>query len=256
MKKIFTYLLATAALMIISTAAMSQGGLTPFVGSTHVYTVTAEDDVNNTLAWTVTGGILNTDYTINLGAATEQVEITWLTAGTYTVSFTETADGTNCIASKQVSVVVGNNTFDVSTSNPGETCNAADGQVNYAGSTATTSITFTVDMTTANASFNPDWEIVFTLNPGSATLGSISADNGTLSGTGPYTLTDIGSTGGNGTVDITMDVTGNIYAIQNVLLTITSATELTYDTPDVDTNDWTATQTINPIPSTSTITTD
>ena len=253
MKKIFTYLIATAALMIISAAAMAQGGLTPFVGSTHEYTITPES-TSNTLTWSVVEG---SGYTINsqtVVTTTSVANITWNTAGTYTLQFVED-DGT-CTTVKQKTVIVGTNTFDVSTTNPTATCNAADGQVNFAGTTATTSITFTVDMTTANASFNPNWEIVFSLNPGTATLANIAATDGTLSGSGPYILTGIASAGGNGTVDITMDVTGNIYADQSVVLTITSATELTYNTPDVDSDDWIATQTINAIPNTSTITTD
>lgn len=257
MKKKLTYLIATAALMILSAAAMAQGGLAPFVGSTHVYTVAAEDATNNTLAWTVTGGTAGTDFTVNSGAATEEVEITWLTEGTYTVSFSETADGTGCITTKEATVVVGENTFDVSTTNPTETCNAADGQVNYAGSNATSSITFTVDMATGNAGFNPNWEITFTLSPGTgATLANVAASEGTLSGSGPYTITGIPSASGTGTVDITMDVTGDIYTVLDVDINITSATELTYNTSDVDSNDWTATQIINAIPNTSGITTD
>lgn len=257
MKKRFTYLLATAALILLSAAAMAQGGLAPYVGSTHVYTVTAEDATNNDLEWTVSGGTAGTDFTIVSGAATEQVEITWLTAGTYTVSFSETADGTGCITTKEATVVVGSNSFDVSTNNPGATCNAADGQINYASSDATTSITFTVDMTTGNAAFNPDWQITFTLTPSTgASIASVSAGSGSLSGSGPYTLTNLTSSSGAGTVNITMDVTGDIHTLQGVDLEITAATELDYSTSDVDSDDWTASQTINAIPSTSDITTD
>lgn len=256
MKKNLSYLIAAASLMLISAGAMAQGGLTPLVGSTHEYTVIADDDVNNTLTWAVTGGTAGTDFTVNSGAATEQVNITWLTAGTYTVTFTETNPTTSCATVKTTSVTVGVNTFDVSTSSPTAICNAADGQVNYAGTDATTPISFTVDMTTGTT-FSPNWEIKFTLAPGTATLATVAASAGTLTeSAGVYTLTAIPSASGIKTITITMDVTGNIYTVQNVLLTITSAKELTYNTPDKDSNDWTATQTINAIPNTSTITTD
>jgi hypothetical protein len=256
MKEKLTYLIASTAFMLISAASMAQGGLTPLVGSTHIYTIVAEDDVNNELTWSVIGGIAGTDYTVNSGAAAEQVSITWLTAGSYTVQFTE-ENATSCIATKTLSVTVSANTFDVSASNPDDVCNAADGQANYAGPNTTTTITFTVEMTTANSGFSPNWEITFTLTPaGSATISNVASSAGTLSGTGPYTVTAIPSASGNGTVDVTLDVNGGIYATQSVVLTITSARELTYNTPDVDNTDWTATQTINAIPQTSAITTD
>ena len=253
MKKTLTYLLTAVAFMLVSTVAMAQGGLTPLVGSTHNYTVTADDASNNTLAWSV---VEASGYTINSGAASETANITWNTAGTYHLQFSETDATTHCITTKQATVVVSANTFDVSTSNPTATCNAKDGTINPSGD-ATTSITFTVDMTTANAGWNPNWEIDFTLTPGAgATIASVAANGGTLTGSGPYNLTALTSSGGNGTVDITMDVTGDAFTLQSVALAITAAKELDYDTPDVDTNDWNATQTINALPNTSDITTD
>lgn len=258
MKNSIKKIMVAAAFVVISAAAMAQGGLSPFVGSTHVYTVTAEDDVNNTLAWTVSGGTAGTDYTINSGAATEQVEITWLTAGTYTVSFTETAAGSGCITSKQVTVNVGANTFDVSTASPADMCNAADGQVNYSLTTATTGVTFTVNMATGNASFNPDWKFTFTLTSASgATLTNVKVGGTPVTpSSGTYTSPDQTSASGAGSVTVTVDAEGGINAVQDVVLTITSATELSYDTPDVDSDDWGATQTINAIPATSDISTD
>ena len=53
-----------------------------------------------------------------------------------------------------------------------------------------------------------------------------------------------------------MDVTGDAFTLQSVALAITSAKELDYNTPDMDIDDWDATQTINPIPNTSDIITD
>ena len=253
MKKTFTYLITAVAFILVSVGAMAQGGLSPLVGSTHEYTVTAEDASNNTLAWSV---VEASGYTINSGAASETVNITWTTAGTYHVRFSETDGTTSCITTKEATVVVAANTFDVSTTNPSETCNAKDGTVNPTGD-ATTSITFTVDMTTANASWNPNWEINFILTPSAgATIASVAASEGTLTGSGPYNLTALTSAGGNGTVNITMDVTGDAFTVHTVALAITSAIELQYNTPDMDTDDWDATQTINAIPNTSDITTD
>lgn len=268
MKKTFTYLIATAALMIVSAAAMAQGGLAPFLNSTHTYKVTMEDGTNISnpaSGWVITdasGTPLSPQPTFNASTDVDTafLEITWdeswASAGTnYKVQFTED-DGT-CSTVKEVSVTVGTNSFDVSTSDPDATCNAADGQLNYSGSNATTPITFKVDMTTSNSGFSPNWEIAFSLTPGSgASISNVAASGGSLSGTGPYTLTDLTSSTGTGTVNITMDVTGDINTVLDVVLAITSATELTYNTPDVDSDDWTATQTINAIPATSDITTD
>lgn len=254
MKKTFSYLIAAVAFMLVSTVAMAQGGFSPLVGSTHNYTVTA-GSTSNTLAWTIVEGSDATEYDINSGAASQTVNITWNTAGTYTLQFRET-NGSSCITLRQKTVIVAANTFDVSTSDPSETCNALDGTVNPSGN-ATTSITFTVDMTIANASWNPNWEIDFSLTPaGAATIANVVASGGTLTGTGPYHLTALTSSGGNGTVDITMDVTGDAFTSQSVALAITAAKELDYNTPDMDSDDWSATQTINPIPNTSDITTD
>lgn len=256
MKKTLTYLMTAVAFMLVSTVAMAQGGLTPLVGSTHDYTVTADGAANNTLAWSVVEGSDGTEYDIISGAATQSVKITWNTAGTYHLHFSETDATTGCITTKEATVIVSANTFDVSTTNPSATCNAKDGTVNPTGD-ATTSITFTVDMTTSNTSWSPNWEIDFTFTPaGTATIASVAASGGTLSGTGPYHLTALTSTNGDGTVDITMDVTGDAFTAQSVALAITAAKELDYNTPDVDTNDWDATQTINALPNTSNITTD
>ncbi len=252
MKKNLTYLIAIAAIILLSFGAKAQGGLTPLVGSTHVYTVTPGSGSND-LEWTVSPA---TGFSIT-GDNTDEATITWTTAGIYTLTFTETNNATNCATVKTATVNVTANSFDVSTSSPADFCNSADGQVNFAGSTATTGIIIPVSMITGISTFNPNWEITFTLTPNSGTtITAVAASSGTLSGTGPYTVTGLASASGEGTFDITMNVAGDIYSSRDVVLTITSAKELTYNTPDVDSDDWTATQTINSIPNTSTITTD
>lgn len=262
MKKIFTYLIATVALMIISAAAMAQGGGTPFVGSTHTYTVTMEDGTNNTALWVIadaTGTPLATQpaFTTDVTGNTATMEITWATVGSFKVQFTETAQSTACVTAKELDVTVSANTFDVFTSNPGQTCNAADGSVNYAGTTATTAVTFTVSMATGDPAFSPDWNFTFTLTSSSgATISTVAVGGSPLSGSGPFTSPTQTSASGVGSVNVTCTAEGGINDLQDVVLTITSATELTYTTPDVDSDDWLGNQTINPIPATSGITTD
>jgi hypothetical protein len=255
MKKITNYLIAIAAFLLLSFGAKAQGGLSPYVGSAHNYTVTPES-TTNTLLWSV---VEATGYTINsqsVVTTTSVANITWTAAGTYKLRFTETNTTTLCATTKEVTVTV-SNAFDVSTSSPTADCNAADGQINYSGTNATTSVTIPVSMVTGVSTFNPDWEIQFTLTPGTgATISNVNKSSGTLSGTGPYTLTGLTSASGAGSVNITFDVTGNIYTQLDVDFDITSAKELTYNTTDKDNDDWAATQTINAIPNTSTITTD
>lgn len=252
MKKVITKFMTATALIMISIAANAQGGLTPLVGSTHVYTVTPGSGSND-LEWTVSSA---TGFSIT-GDDTDEATITWTTAGIYTLTFTETNTTTGCATVKTTTVNVAANSFDVSTSSPADFCNSADGQINFVGSTATTAISIPVSMVTGIATFNPNWEITFTLTPNSGTtITAVAASSGTLSGTGPYTVTGLTSASGARTFDITMNVAGDIYSPRDVVLAITSAKELTYNTPDVDNNDWTATQTINAIPNTSSITTD
>lgn len=149
-----------------------------------------------------------------------------------------------------------NNTFDVFTESPGQICNGANGQITNLESDATTSISFTVEMATGNIAWSPDWQITFTLTPeNGAVIENISATSGSLSGTGPYLLTGISSSGGVGTVSIDMNVTGDLYSEVSVILTITSAVELQYNTMDNDEEDWVATQSIKPVPNTSGIST-
>ena len=254
MKKSKNYLIALVAIMTTSLGAFAQSGTTPLVGSTHNYTITPQSTLN-TLLWSV---VEASGYTINsqtIVTTTSVANIKWTAAGTYHLQFKET-NGSLCFTSKEMIVTVGVNTFDVSTANPAVTCNAASGQINYSGTTATTVVTYKVDMTTGTT-FSPNWEIKFTLAPGTASLANVKAGATSLTPVlGVYTATGLTSTSGTGAVNITMDVTGDQYIAQTVLLTITSAKELTYNTPDVDTNDWTATQTISAVPNTSTIATD
>lgn len=254
MKKTFTYLIAIAALMIISASAMAQGGANPFVGSSHGYKI-VPGDAGNTMAWSVAQGVLNADYEINYSNG-DTINIKWLTAGIDTLIFSETDAVTGCLTVRELEIIVQPNTFDVSTSDPAATCNSKDGTINPSGD-ATTAITFTVNMTTGIADWNPDWEIEFQLlSSGSKLIADVAASQGDLTKTGFYRLTNLSSSGGNGTVDITMNVTEDVFTLLEIDLVINSAIELDYSLSDIDTDDWTATQTINALPNTSPITTD
>lgn len=256
MKKLISTLITASALLLINTGVKAQGGVTPFVGSTHNYTVGPES-TSNTLTWSV---VEIYGYTINsqtIDGDNSVANITWTAAGIYKLQFTELNETTGCETVKELEIVVSTNTFDVTAISPAATCNAADGVVNYDDDDVTTEVSFVVEMETGDAAFNPDWEFNFTLTSTGATIANVSAGAGTLSeSAGTYTLTPLTSASSAGSVTITMDAIGELYNAEDMVLSITSAKELTYNTPDVDDDDWVATQTINPIPQTSDITTD
>lgn len=249
MKKRAIILMLVPMMTLIGVGAFGQGGLTPLVNSTHTYSVTP-GNVANTMAWTVTGGV-PADYVINSGAATATTNIIWKTPGTYTLEFRETSP-TSCITLVQNTVVVNNNSFDVSTpATLAATCNAASGVPNAPANPKTT-ISFTVNMVTGNVAWNPNWEFTFTLTPSvGATISNVVASAGTISGADPYTVTGATSAAGAGLVTITLDVTGDATIVQTVAFAITAAKELQYQTTESNVANNGSTQTINAIPATS-----
>lgn len=243
-------LIVIIIILFVSTDGLyAQGGLAPLTNSSHTYTITP-GNASNTLLWSVSGGAAG-DFTINSGANTASTNITWKKAGTYTLQFSETSS-TNCITLVQKTVIVTDNTFDVST--PGTlaaTCNANSGVPN-APVNAITTVIFAVNMSTGNNAWNPNWEFGFTLTPSAgATLSNVKVSSGTLSGTGPYTVTALPSSSGAGTMTISVDVTGDATVVQTVALAINNAKELQYNTPDSNATNNGATQTINALPATT-----
>ncbi|WP_167610992.1 hypothetical protein [Maribellus sediminis] len=260
MKKIYTYLIATAALMIISAAAMAQGGQNPLVGSTHYYKVVPGKS-GNTFQWSVTGGVAGTDYTINSASTTtDSLNITWLTkvGNPHKIIFQETDATTNCITTKELTLNVVDNTFDVSIASPDDECNSATDTTDANNNFTTTD--FSVSMVSGSTTWNPNWEITFNVASGNiaSTIDDVSSTSGTLTdnGGGSFTLTGITSASGEGAATISVRVAGSAFDELSAVVEITEAKELDYNTPDKDTNDWTATGIINPIPNTSSIITD
>lgn len=248
MEKTKIYLIVLLALMIASLGAMAQpGGLNPLVGSTHSYSVTSG---GGGLSWTISPGTAAIDYVINSGATATNVSITWKTAGTYSLTLTET-NGTLCKTIKQVSVKVDPNTFNVHTTSPVATCNVAEDVINPPTS-YTNHVTINVDMTTGT-SWSPTWEFIFGLTGTNGTISNVKVGGTSQAGISPYTITGITSTSGSKTVAVECDITGDPTLFQSVVLTINSARELTYNTPSNATGSQSATQTINAIPATSSI---
>lgn len=252
MKKTLTYLITIAALMLISAGAMAQGGANPFVGSTHGYKIIPGNS-GNTFQWTVAGSAV---YTVNsVSATTDSINITWDAAGIDTLVFTEIDAVTGCQTVKELEIIIQPNTFDVTISDSTIACNSADGAINFTGSDTTTLVSFTVD--TIGVDWDHDWEIEFTLIS-AATLENITFTDGTLSGSGtvgdPYVLTDISGSSPN--VVISMDVKGNAFVQQTVVMDLIAATELKYNTPALLNENSQSISYVNAIPDTSGITTD
>jgi hypothetical protein len=250
MKKTAFYLIALLGILLSGKGAMAQGGLAPLVNSTHTYSVTA-GNAGNTFAWTIVEGSSPTDYVIT-GGTTTTASILWKKAGTYTLQFRETAS-TSCITLISKTVVVSANTFDVTTpALLSPLCNEASGVANYASSTVATTVQYTVNMATGIASYNPNWEFSFTLTGSAgATLSAVASSAGSISGTGPYTVSGLTSASGTGTTTITLELTGDVNAAHTVAIAITSAKETSYNTPSNNTGNKNATQTVNAIPATT-----
>jgi len=268
----FTYLIAIATLMIISVAAMAQGGSAPFVGSTHEYKVTPGAS-GNAYTWVISGGAGSSGYTINsatsgtTGTGEITLSITWNTASAtdYTISFTETTPApASCSTVKEIDVTVGTNNFDVNIGSLTDACNNNSGSVSPADS-ATSIITIPFDMETGTT-WGPNWEVAFNLavTSSNARILSVALSSGAsgtlndLSG-GNYSITGITSSAvtGTGTTSIEVEVKGYSFTDVTVDVEITSAIENEYNTPAASTGSWSAeTNTIYQIPNTSDITTD
>ncbi|RKD91853.1 hypothetical protein [Mangrovibacterium diazotrophicum] len=111
MKKLLLSLCMLAFVAITSNVfgQSTDSGITPFVGSTHTYSVTA--NASATFAWTITtdvagsSAVASTIAEVTAGAGTEEVSITWhnpAAGTTYYVHVTETLSG--CSNHKAIAV--------------------------------------------------------------------------------------------------------------------------------------------------------
>ncbi|QIA06376.1 hypothetical protein [Draconibacterium halophilum] len=261
MKKTLTYLIATAVLLIISVAAMAQGGASPMAGSTHEYKVNPGDQSND-LLWEISGGTAS-DYTINTALDGDSISITWNSSAvgkSFTLSFTETTPApASCSTVKQLSVNPINNAFDVNIGTLTDACNNNSGSVSP-GDSATSVVTIPFVMEKGATSWNPNWQVTFNVSIGSGNARIPSVElatgaSGTLNDLGgsSYTIADIGG----GTTSIAVEVKG--YSFEDVVsnIEITAAKELDYNTPASSTGGWSAVpSTIYKIPNTTDIATD
>jgi hypothetical protein len=260
-------ILFASLLLFVGGQAMAQSGSTPFVNSTHTYTVnggTATTDY--TYNWEVlSGGVATTDATLGTNGAAS-IDITWELAGTYTVQLTETAsvaDG-GCSTVREFEVVVTGNSFDVSIADLAASCSDDSGSVITGETLSTTSKTFTIDMATQSdmttATFLPDWSFDYDVASTSGELVSVTFDANTSVASETLSGTTASGTATVDSDDYSVELTvvfNNTWASGDmVTVTLSNGLELTYNTPESDDTNNTGSVTINAMPATTDITTD
>jgi len=244
MRKVFTYLSVATVLIAITTGAMAQDGLNPYVGSSHTYSVTP-GSAGNTFQWVLSGGGTLSD------ATTTTASIDWNTPGTYTLSFTETDATTSCSTVKQITINV-SSAFDVTLSSVDSVCNSAEGKVNFGGTDTTTTISYVIDMTAGTTNWSPDWQVTFSLS--GATVSEVSYGGTVVTGSsGSYTISGLSSTSGAASLTVDVKVTGSAFSPQALLLTITDAEEADFNSTFLGNGTTSDTGVVYAIPQTTSI---
>ncbi|MBI9058261.1 MAG: hypothetical protein JEZ01_10885 [Labilibaculum sp.] len=269
MKSLFKLLMVFVGVLVFTNIQAQNTGIAPYVGSTHPYTITKSSIAGTTLAWSVTSGSAGAEF--NFIGATDGVtaNVEWLVAGTYILQVVETRTDVTpaCPTTRQISVTVTANTFDVVTalasaatdcatvSNPVVDI-SADGN-NTDDVFGTTSREYTVSM--AGGDPTKTWSFDYAIsdiatsdkvtgvlvNGAAALTGTINVPANTAS----QTITVVYSTNKN-----TLGTNGQDPDI-SIALTITNGQD-ELGTPDSNAANDVATYIVNAVPATTGITTD
>ncbi|MBL4560128.1 MAG: hypothetical protein JKX79_04010, partial [Labilibaculum sp.] len=115
MKSLLKLLMVFVGVLLITNTQAQNNGTTPYAGSTHAYTITKSSIAGTTLAWTVTSGTAGTEYNFVGATNGATADVEWLLAGTYILQVVETRTDVTaaCPTTRQISVTVTANTFDV-----------------------------------------------------------------------------------------------------------------------------------------------
>lgn len=250
MKKSTFYLITLLALIMSSVGAMAQNsGTTPYAGSTHVYSVTKSPMSGTTLSWAVSGGGAIQGATNGTSAT-----VLWgSTAGTYTVSVTETTTST-CSTQKTFSVTVVTNPYNLIVAGPsGPICATGSGTIipNNATFPGYTQIAFTV--TASGNAKDSKYDYQLTSSTG-ANITNVAIDHPVYSGVN-LTGTDLTLSGGTSLITFTVTVKSRFDIQDLVTLTISNGKDF-YGTSENLTSDNTAIATINAVPNTTAISAD
>jgi hypothetical protein len=270
MKSLLKLLMVFVGVLLITNTQAQNTGTAPYEGSTHPYTITKSSIAGTTLAWSVTSGSAGTEY--NFVGATNDVtaNVQWLKAGTYVLQVVETRTDVTpaCPTTRQITVVVTANTFDVvaalvsdatdcaTVSNPVDDV-SADGD-NADDVFGTTSREYTVSMAGGDPTkaWSFDYAISDIATSNNVTGVLVSGAATTLSGTinvpantASQTITVVYNTNKN-----TVGVNGQDPDVSLALTISNGKDEL--GTPDSDATNDVATYTVNAVPATTGITTD
>lgn len=263
MKRAKNYLIALVVLTITSLGAKAQGGSSPYLNSTHTYTVTMEDG-NNTAAWVITndsGTPISPQpaFTDTKSGNTATMVITWASSwaevGNYKIRFSETG---TCSSTRELPVSVIANTFFLSMNADGSECHDLQGQVLEPNATGNTTLVFTVNLNKDASWAINSWIFDFSVNVSTDfTLQSVKVNGGSNLGTsGSYAAQSV--TGATATASIEVVINGPVETGAGVTVDVSNGKAIkgTISTPDNGTGDKTQVLTVNPLPATSPISAD
>lgn len=272
MKSIFKLLMVFVGVLMFTNTQAQNTGTAPYVGSTHTYTITKSSISGTTLAWSVTTGAEGTDYSFVGDTDAESVSVEWLVAGTYILQVVETRTDVTpaCPTTRQISVTVTANTFDLATalvtdatacatvSNPVVDV-SADGE-NSDDVFGTTTRDFTVSMTGGDA--DKTWSFDYALTDiatdyALTDVTAVSITGGTASGNNVAVAAGVSEVTFSISYSTNKNTSGTNGQDPDVSLALTiSNGQDELGTPDSDTTNDVATYTINAVPATTGITTD
>lgn len=248
MRKSIIKSIAMLALMLVSVGAWAQGGASPYVNSTHHYTVTP-GNAGNTLNWTVQGGVAGTNYQIISGQGTGDVEIKWLIAGAYTVQFTETsAAPESCSTVREQTVNVQANSFAITITPPANGCADKDGTV-FSGNTFTSTRVFNVSISGGAPAYTFDYQVASS----NSNIASVVVNDGTSDIGNTASATGVTTSASSFTVTVTLN--SQVGQADDITLAIKNAVDK-YNTPEKTGADIVSNTTIYALPATTGITTD
>lgn len=269
MKSLYKLIMVFVGVLIFSNTQAQNTGTNPYIGSTHDYTITKGSIAATTLAWSVTSGTEGTEYNF-VGVKTgTTAQVEWLVAGTYILQVVEsrTDIGSACPTTRQISVTVTANTFDViaalvtsaddcaTVSNP--VVDVAGNGDNSDDTFGTTSREYTVSMVGGDAAktWSFDYavsDIATSSNVTGVLVNGVAALSGTINvpaNTASQTITVVYNTNKN-----TAGVNGQDPDFSIALTVSNAADEL--GTPDSNAGNNLVTYNVNAVPATTGITTD
>jgi hypothetical protein len=268
MKSVISKLTNVAVLLLICEVAMAQGGASPYLNSTHTYTVTMEDGLNNTDLWVIANdaGIplaIQPTFSADVDGNIATLVITWADSwasvgSAFKILFSEEDDNTLCVSQRELDVNVIANTFYLTMEADASDCHNLSGEILGEDVSGNTTLLFTVNLN-KDASWDIDnWVFDFTVGvTGNYILQSVKVNDGSDLGDGG-TYSAISVSGVIIAAQIEVVVNGPVEEGSDVTVEIVNGKALksTITTPDNGTGDKDQILTVNPLPATSIISFD